>query len=471
MRTKLFLAFFLVIGIALISDLIFERLIMSDFDEYTRGTGEDHLYWVLASVEGSYHDGKWDKNLLSESVHWGMMLGFDIRIEDSKGGEITNSRVVMDSLPAGMKRRMESIIHSHSAEGEYEQYPLYAEGSELGTLYVRLLKREGPLRVKGTIFKERGRTFLIISFLIAGVSAVAMAVFLSLTLSRPIRSLKIAAERVARGDFSTRVASVSRDEIGRLSESFNYMAEALEKEELLRKRLTSNVAHELRTPLAVMKAQVEAMIDGVVENRTEGLENVRNEIEELTRLVEGIEDLAKAEASFFSRGEYRRINLKEFLRGVESTMEPIFHEKGLQFSVVDRGDITVVADLDKLERILKNVISNSLKYTGKGGAWVDYGKTAREFFIQVRDTGMGIPEDEIPKIFLRFFRGRDTAGRGVGIGLALVKELVDIMGGRIEVKSRVAEGTDIRVWLPDKQHSAKPEKRDGRTVRGDADTV
>lgn len=457
MRTKLFLAFFLVIGIALISDLIFERLIMSDFDEYTRGTREDHLYWVLASVEGSYQDGKWDRNLLSESVHWGMMLGFDIRIEDSKGGEITNSRVVMDSLPPGMKRRMESIIHSHSAEGEYERYPLYAEGSELGTLYVRLLKREGLVRVKGTIFKERGRTFLIISFLIAGVSAVAMAVFLSLTLSRPIRSLKIAAERVARGDFSTRVASVSRDEIGRLSESFNYMAEALEKEELLRKRLTSNVAHELRTPLAVMKAQVEAMIDGVVENRTEGLDNVRNEIEELTRLVEGIEDLAKAEASFFSRGEYRRVNLKEFLKGIESTMEPSFREKGLQFSVVDRGDITVVADLDKLERILKNVISNSLKYTGKGGAWVDYGKIAREFFIEVRDTGMGIPEDEIPKIFVRFFRGRGTADRGVGIGLALVKELVDIMGGRIEVKSRVAEGTDIRVWLPDRQHSTKAE--------------
>jgi two-component system sensor histidine kinase BaeS len=451
MRTKLFLAFFLVIVIALISNLIFERLIMNDFDEYMKGTREDHLYWVLASVEGSYQDGKWDAGLLSEAVHWGMMLGFDVTVEDREGREVTNSHLVMDSLPPMMKRRMESVVHTHSAEGEYERYPLYSEGRELGTLYVRPLKTEGHLKVKGAIFKERGRNFLLRSFLIAGISAVAMAILLSLTLSRPVRRLKIAAEKVAKGDFSTRVASVSKDEIGKLSESFNYMAEALQKEELLRKRLTSNIAHELRTPLTVMKAQAEAMIDGVVENKEEGLENIRNEVEKLTRLVEGIEDLTKAEASFFSPGEYRRINLKEFLRGMASSMEPIFNEKGLQLSVADKGDMEVMADLDKLERILKNIISNSLKYTGKGGVRIDYGKEAREFFVEVEDTGMGIPEDEVPKIFMRFFRGSGATDRGVGIGLALVKELVDIMGGRVEVKSKVMEGTAVKLWLPMRQ--------------------
>lgn len=467
MRTKLFFAFFVVIAIALISNLIFERLIMDDFDEYIKGTREDHLYWVLASVEGSYQDGTWNTNLLSEAVHWGMMLGFDIRVEDRGGREITNSHLVMNSLPPAMKRRMESIVHSHSAEGEYEKYPLYIEGGELGALYVRPLKKEGPLKVKGTIFKERGRNFLLISFLFAGVGAAAMAVFLSLYLSLPLRRLKLAAERVAKGDFSIRVKPVSNDEIGRLSESFNYMAEALEKEELLRKRLTSNVAHELRTPLAVMRAQTEAMIDGVVENRGEGLENIRSEIEKLTRLVEGIEDLTKAEASFFSQGEYTRINLKEFLRGIESSMEPVFREKGLRFSVAEHDGMDVVADLDKLERILKNVISNSLKYTERGGVRVDYGRDKREFFVEVRDTGIGIPEDEIPQIFTRFYRGRSASDKGVGIGLALVKELVDIMGGRIDVKSTVAQGTTIRVWLPDKWPSPKqgeerPMKRTAR---------
>jgi two-component system sensor histidine kinase BaeS len=450
MRTKLFFAFLLVITVALISNLIFEMLIMDDFDEYIRGTREDHLYWVLASVEGSYQDGRWDMSSLSESLHWGMMLGFDVRVEDRGGKEIIDSHGVMTSLPPAMKRRMEAVLHSHSAEGEYERYPLYIEGKELGTLFVRPLVKGGSIKVKETIFKERGRNFLRISFLIAGLSAVAMAIFLSLYLSRPLMRLKVAAVRVAKGDFTTRVAPASGDEIGKLTESFNYMAEALEKEELLRKRLSANIAHELRTPLAIMKSQVEGIIDGVVPDTSEGLGNVMAEVESLTRLVEGIEDLTKAEASFFAPGEESRVNLKEFLKGVEYGMGPIFREKGLSISLRDRGDLEVTTDANKLDRIMKNILNNAQKFTDHGGVWIDYGSEEREFFVEVTDTGMGIPEDEIPIIFTRFFRGSTATDDGIGIGLAIVKELVDIMGGRVDVKSKRGEGTTFRVWFPSK---------------------
>lgn len=461
MRTKLFLAFLLVIFVALISNLIFEMLIMKDFDEYIRGTKEDHLYWVLASVEGSYGEEKWDMNSLSETIHWGMMLGFDIRVEDGDGVELVDSHRVMASLPPAMKRRMESIVHVHEGDEEYERYPLFIGGKELGTLLVRPLGSEGAVKAKESIFKKRGANFLVISFFIAGAGAVAMALFFSLYLSRPIKRLKAAADRVARGDFSVRVhpaspgvrkrGKVFEDEIIGLSESFNYMAEALEKEESLRKRLASNIAHELRTPLAVIKAQVEAMQDGLIENKTEGLESVRSEIEKLARLVEGIEDLAKAEASFFSPGEHRRINLKEFLAGLETSMEPVFLEKGLRVSLLERGDRWVEADPDKLERILKNVLSNSLKYTEKGGVELAYGGGEGEFFIEVKDTGIGIPEKEIPRIFKRFYRVEGSTDQGTGIGLAIVKELVDVMGGKIEVRSAKGEGTTFRVRLPDRK--------------------
>jgi len=448
MRTKLFFAFLLVIVIALVSDFIFERLTMNDFDEYLRGTKEDHRYWILASIEGSYQEGKWNMNLLSESLHWAMMLGFDVLVIDSAGKEITDSHRVMDSLPPAMKRRMQSLIHIHKAEGEFEQYPLYSEGKELGILFIRPVSSERSVAVKETIFKRRGKEFLIISFFIAGAGAIAIAIFFSLYLSMPIKRLRTAAERVAKGDFSTRVKSVAHDEIGRLADSFNYMAEALEKEESLRKHLTSNIAHELRTPLAIMKAQVEAITDGVIENTREGLESVTGEIEKLTMLVEGIEDLTKAEASFFSSGDYQMVSLKEVLKGVGMSMEPVFREKGLELSVRDRSDIAVTVDLEKLERILRNVMLNSLKYTQKGGLLMDYGKDGKEFFIALEDTGMGIPEDEIPKIFTRFYRGAAVPGSGVGVGLSIVKELVTLMGGRVEVQSKVAEGTTVLVWLP-----------------------
>ncbi len=455
MRTKLFLAFLLVIFIALISNLIFEWLIMKDFDEYIKGRDEDHLYWVMASIEGSYQDGRWNMISLSEAIHWGMMLGFDIEVRDRDGREVTDSHKVMAALPPPMKRRMESIIPIYKAEGEFEKYPLYIEGREVGTLYIRALKREGPIRMKEAIFKERGKNFLIISFLIAGLGAIAIAVFLSLYLSRPIKRLKSAAEKVARGDFGARVVQHNikgflgaKDEIAMLSDSFNYMAEALEKEESLRRHLTSNIAHELRTPLAIMKAQVEAITDGVITDISGGLENLRGEIEKLTRLVEGIEDLTKAEASFFSRGENRTINLRDLLKGIEYAMGPMFQAKGLGFSLTDRGEINVVTDADKLDRIIKNILSNALKFTESGGVVVDYGRQDSGFYVEIRDTGMGIAEDEIPRIFTKFYRGRDASDNGIGIGLAIVKELVSIMGGTIEVSSVVGEGSTFKVWLP-----------------------
>lgn len=450
MRTKLFLAFLLVIVIALISNLIFERLIMKDFDDYVRGTKEDHLYWVLASVEGSYNNGKWDRNSLSESIHWGMMLGFDLRVEDSKGSELMNSISVMESLPPAMKRRMESMIHLHAAEGGYEEYPLYAEGSELGTLLVRRLGSAGTLKVKEGIFKERGLNFLKISFLIAGSGALIIAMLLSLYLSNPLKRLKSAAEKVAKGDFSVRVIQASGDEIGKVSESFNYMADALQKEDLLRKRLASNIAHELRTPLAIMEAQIEAMIDGVIDKSPEGLEKIRSEIIGLAKLVEGIEDLAKAEASFFTKGEQRLINLREFLRGLEYAMGPAFSEKGLNLSVTDRGNINVITDTEKLDRVLRNLLSNAVKFTDEGGALLDYGSEGDGFFVEVKDTGKGIHEDDLLKIFVRFYRGRNAKDNGIGIGLSIVKELVDVMGGRIDAESKAGEGSRFRVWLPTK---------------------
>jgi len=454
MRTKLFLAFLLVIFIALISNLIFEWLIMKDFDEYIKGRQEDHLYWMLASIEGSYQNGRWNMDSLSEAVHWGMMLGFDIEVRDRDGREVTDSHKVMATLPPPMKRRMESIIAIYNTEGDFEKYPLYIEGREVGTLYIRALKMEGPIRIKEAIFKERGKNFLIISFLIAGLGAIAIAVFLSLYLSRPIKRLKSAAEKVARGDFGARVVQhntrgfLAKDEIAMLSDSFNYMAEALEKEESLRRHLTSNIAHELRTPLSIMKAHVEAITDGVITDISGGIENLRGEIDKLTRLIEGIEDLTKAEASFFSRGENRMINLRDLLKGIEYAMGPMFQAKGLGFSLTDRGEINVATDADKLDRIIKNILSNALKFTVSGGVVVDYGRQGGGFYVEIKDTGIGIPEDDIPRIFTKFYRGRDASDNGIGIGLAIVKELVSIMGGTIEVSSIVGEGSTFRVWLP-----------------------
>jgi two-component system sensor histidine kinase BaeS len=446
MRNKLFLAFLAVILLVLISHLIYEELITRDFEDYVNGTKEDKLYWILASIEGSFADETWDHMTLQESIHWAAMLGFEISILDRDGKEVVNSAGVMSMLSPSMKRRMASMVDLSSATGEYEQYPLYAGGNEIGTLLARKLDRPEADK-KEMVFKQRGKYFLIVSSVIAGGGALLLALFFALFFSRPLKKMKSAVEAMASGDLTVRVSTREGDEIGRLAKSFNYMAEALQREDSLRKHLTSNIAHELRTPLAVMKAHTEAMIDGVVTDHAQGLENIRLEVEKLIRLVEGIEDFTKAEASFFSKNDYAEIDLSDFLSRIASTMLPLAAEKGLEMSTGKSEHVRVITDPEKLERVLQNIISNAIKYTEQGGITLDCGREKKGFFIEIRDSGIGIPDDTKDLIFKRFYRGGTSTG--IGLGLAIVKELLDVMGGSIEVHSREGKGTTFRVWFPD----------------------
>lgn len=451
MRSKLFLAFFSVIIVALVSNLIYEHFIVADFEDYVSGTKEDKLYWVLAAVEGSYMDNKWDTKSLDDTLHWAMMLGFDVKIVDINGTEIADSRLAIFNLSPSMKKRMSGIIDINATEGDYESYPLYHEGKEIGEMSVRQLLRIGSIDEKDAIFKKRGREFLVISFVIAGGGAIFLSFIFSIFLSRPLNRMKKAVETMARGDFSVRLESTSRDEIGRLSASFNFMAEALEREEALRKHLTSNIAHELRTPLAVMKANVEGMMDGVIPDNREGLENMRIEVEKLIRLVEGIEDVTKAEASFFSKKSYTELNLSDFLSYAVSKISPLASAKKLVLHLDSDSPAVIETDSEKLDTIVQNILTNAIKYTKSGGIWVDYGIEDQLFFIRVRDSGAGIPETEKDLIFKRFYRGESS--KGIGLGLAIVKELIDVMGGSIDVQSTEGKGSLFTIRLPRKRAS------------------
>lgn len=456
MKTKIFLAFIVVIFTALLSNFIFERLIIRDFNNYVSSIREDQLYWIMASVEGSKSQGQWDKEALSNSIHWAMMLGLDIKVINIDGYEVITSREVMESLSDTMKHRMRGLFNIYTTVGPYEEYPLYIKGKEIGTLLSRPFQKE-QIKERESVFKKRTKNFLYISLLIAGGGLLLIAFLFSQYLSRPITNLKTAAERIARGDFSVKIVTKSQDEVGKLSESFNIMAESLQREEKLRRHLMSNVAHELRTPLTVMKAHVEAMDDGIIKDTNKGLENIKHEINRLVKLIKGIEDITSAEASFFTKGQEIGVNLREFLSGIVIEMLPPFKEKGLYLKMKKGENIFVTVDVEKLEIIIRNIISNSLKFTEKGGAWIDYGIQNNNFFIEVRDSGIGIPEDEIPLIFNRFYRIENLTSPphtlekegegGLGLGLAIVKELIDVIGGKVNIKSKVGKGTTFRIYF------------------------
>lgn len=453
MRTKLFLAFVLIILLALLSNVVFERLIIRDFNEFTKGTKEDHIYWIMASVEGSFNNNQWDRVLLTEALHWGMMLGFETYVEDNSGSRILSSTEVFSSMNPNMLNRMNSLLKLPDGVGEFTWYPLYIEGKEIGKLYIRPLERRGLSPLKEEIFRKRGKEFLIISFLIAVGGALFLAVLFAIFISTPIRRLTVAAEKIAKGEFSVQEPTRHRgrffkykDEIDRLTETFNYMAEALRRGDTLRKHLTSNIAHELRTPLTIIRGNLEAIEDGVISDPRAVIENIKSEIQRIISLVEGIEDVTCAEASFFKKGTLEEVNLKEFVESISEGMRKLIEEKGL-FIKTEGPPVTVKTYPEKLHIILKNLLTNAYKFTSKGGITINWGRHKGDrgtgFYISIEDTGKGITKEELSKVFERFYK--DVESGGMGLGLAIVKELTEVIGGRVEVESIPDKGSRFTV--------------------------
>jgi two-component system sensor histidine kinase BaeS len=449
MRTKLFLAFIFIIFLALFSNIIFERLIIDDFNDFIQGTQEDQIYWIMASVEGSFKDGEWDMALMSETLHWSMMLGFEAYVEDMDGKRVLSSSDVMSTMNPNMIKRMSSVLNLSSSIGDFTWYPLYIEGEEIGKIYIRPVEKLGEVALKEEIFRSRGREFLIVSFLIAGGGALILSVLFTKFLSDPVKKLTVSADKIAKGDFSMNEEMPQRrlrDEIDRLTETFNYMSEALRREDALRKHLTSNIAHELRTPLTIIKGNLEAIDDGIISDPTAALDNIKSEIQRIISLVEGIEDVTSAEASFFKKGALEEINLREFIESVATGMRKIMDEKDLTLTT-DGPSIKVKTYPDKLHIILKNLLTNAYKFTDSGDIKVSWGeyKSDRDngFSLTVEDTGQGIAKNELSQIFKRFYKGKGSGGKG--LGLAIVKELAEVIGGKIEVRSTPGKGSGFTI--------------------------
>jgi two-component system, OmpR family, sensor histidine kinase BaeS len=224
----------------------------------------------------------------------------------------------------------------------------------------------------------------------------------------------------------------------------------LENQEILRKRLTGDVAHDLRTPLATLLSHVEAMVDGVWDPTTERLTSCHEEITRIIRLVSDLEKLAHYESDslVLNKTEFRA---QEFLESLMNTFETSFSQKNIT-PIIDCDDSTFLADRDKLSQVFINLISNSLKFTPpEGTISVEVRGTPRETRVSVSDTGLGIAPQDIQHVFERFYRAdisRNRTTGGTGIGLTLVKTIVEAHKGSIEVSSEVNKGTVFNLVFP-----------------------
>lgn len=428
--------------VALSAALILRELMIRDFRDYLEGERENRVYWITADAERTYEKhGGWSQDALDEDAIWALMLGFEIRIVDVAGQAVSDTERALASLSPSMRGRGIPVAEPGSPEhGEYVPYPLFLRGSQIGTLEVRRL----AYREEAT-FIERSNRFLMLSLLAMGGVALVLSALASRRLTRPLKQLAAAAASISEGDLSSRAAIHEKDEFGALAETFNRMAQALQALEELRKKLVMNLAHELRTPLTAMRGELEGMMDGLVPTGKEELRSLLEETGRLKRMLEGIEDLARVQASVLALARVR-IPLRPLLEQLAETARRGAGEKKVNLSVECPDRLLIHADPDKLSQIVMNVLDNAVKAVANGGS-VTVRAAAREHEValEVEDDGVGIAGADLPFIFERFYRR--SAG-GLGIGLAIVKELVEAHGGKIEVQSELGKGSVFTMHFP-----------------------
>lgn len=286
------------------------------------------------------------------------------------------------------------------------------------------------------------------------VLAIIFSMLFSKKLTSGLQKLQFAADELQQHNLSIRIPLKGLPtEVKQLAISFNNLAESLSKEEMLRKQFTGDLAHELRTPLATLRSQIEAFQDGIWEPTPARLEASHEELMRLVRLVNELEKLLAAENPQM-RLEKVEFDAGSVLAVLWEMFMPIFKEKGVGLLIEEpEQEELFVADKDRLMQILSNVLNNALKYTPEGKNVTISVATEREGYVgfRIEDEGAGMKEEDIPHIFERFYRGdksRDRKTGGVGIGLSIVKALMDAHKGIIKVKSKLGKGTNITLWFP-----------------------
>lgn len=463
MRLKLFVAFTLIVLVAVVSLVLIARQgaasavrtfmfrgsmigvdeLASSLEEFYASSGswqgiEEAALWPSAG-RGQGHGMQAGQGMAAS------MMGQRIRLADTEG------YLVADTADPGLNGMVSSVRVSDDEMAS--AIPLRVSNQLVGYLLL-----EGGMR-----FNQGDETFLVsritnaalIAGLIAGALALLLASVLAYGLLRPVRELTFAAERMASGDLSQRVPVRGHDELATLGIAFNQMADALQQAEESRRAMTADIAHELRNPLAVQRANLEALQDGIYPLSPDNLAPILEQNQLLTRLVDDLRTLALADS-----GQLDLVlvptDLVKLVPRVVERYNPQAASRGI---VIDMRLPTslpnISVDAQRVEQILNNLVSNALRHTPDGGKIaVELLAAAGQVVLTVRDSGAGISPQALPYIFDRFYRADKSRARlegGTGLGLAIARKIAEAHGGTLTGDNHPDGGAIFTLKLPAKR--------------------
>ncbi|CAH8712136.1 HAMP domain-containing histidine kinase [Paenibacillus thiaminolyticus] len=439
------------IGVALTSLLtitLLVYLVMTfAFGQYMKNQQQAEADMLITDLEASYNveAGGWTMGSFMQISHQAMHRNYKIKIYDA------TNRLIWDTSSMGMMM--------HASSGSME-----AGYSEHDNIFSRDMMKNGQkigmIEIQGieSAFASQNQEFLrlfnsllwgALLFVIVGVSF--FSVFMANSLSRPLMRIKQIATRMRTGDLSSRVALANpTTEIDEVGLALNHLADALEQQDKLRKNLTADIAHELRTPLATIQSHIEAFQDGVWQATPDKLEVCHEQVIRLVKLIHDLEKLTAAENPMLQL-QKNKVRLNEVIQDSVKTVTGQFDNKNISMDIEQDHDVFLSGDYGRLVQVFVNLLNNAYKYTNEGSIRLVISEEPPYAKVTITDTGTGIDPAELPFIFERFYRGEKSRNRktgGAGIGLAIVKAIVEAHGGSIEVASAVGQGSKFTIRLP-----------------------
>jgi len=456
LRTKFSLTFALVLllTIALIS-LLSNFFIEKQFTNYLKIQQEKRTQEIANNLSQQYDlvTKTWDANFVHIIGMYALNDGYLISVIDTEGQTIWDAQtcdmLLCDQVTNEINQRM-AMLHPQM-EGEFTEGSISITKSDeiIGTVNISYY---GPYFLSEDDFQflQSLNTILIGIGVFSLFFSFILGTFLAKRLSSPILKTINVAKEISDGDYAVRIKESSKTrELDELIVAINLLADSLGKQEALRKQLTADVAHELRTPLTSVGTHIEAMIEGVWEPTTERLQSCYDEILRIGKIIQDLESLAKVESENVKL-QKSKINIIEAIEKALNSLAAEIKKKNLDVVTTGMGS-DVEADLNRITQVLINLISNAVKYTPEGGMIeVNLSESEADLRIQVKDNGIGISQEDLPFIFERFYRADKSRNRmtgGTGIGLAIVKSIVDAHGGTVEVESQLNEGSCFTITL------------------------
>jgi signal transduction histidine kinase len=374
-------------------------------------------------------DNTWDSSDLSSVLDNAARTGAAVQIRDQAGHAVASS------------------ADFTAAKGPQSSHPIVVRDQRVGTAVARFTG-------SGLNAADRSlQTALLRAIAGAAGLAALLALFTGLAvarrITRPVTRLIMVTRAMAAGDRTARAGEIrAAGELRELAIAFDQMAGALDRQEQIRRNLVADVAHELRTPIAVLQAGHEALLDGVAEPTPAELGSLRDEVLRLARMVGDLQTLAAADAAALNLSR-RNCDLADLAATAADSLARRFDAAGI---TLDRQlvPIPVSDDPHWLHQVITNLLTNALKFTPSAGhVTISTSHDGAGAVLRVTDTGAGIPADDLPHIFDRFWRGQQAAGiSGSGIGLAVAAELTQAHGGRLTASSRPGHGTQLTLTMP-----------------------